>query len=77
MAVWGPLSAPYRNNTPEQSPAGNIRCSGKEKEEWMKGGGVEERKKPKHSALFAMLCSGHMREYMDASEGLFQRIHNI
>lgn len=76
IAVFGPRSALYRNKPPLQYPAGNIAVhlqSGKEKEEWMKGGGVEERKKPKHPALFAMLCSAHTRE----SEGLFQRTHNV
>lgn len=40
-----------------------------EKGEWMKGGGVEESKKPKHSAVFAMLCWGNTREYIDTSVG--------
>lgn len=77
IAVFGPRSAPYRNNISSTISSWKYLLPGKEKEEWMKGGGVEERKKAKHSVLFAMFCSGHMREYMDASEGLFQRIRSI
>ncbi len=61
IAVFGPRSAPYRNNISSTSSSWKYLLPGKEKEEWMKGGGVEERKKAKHSVLFAMLCSGHMR----------------
>ncbi len=65
LAGFGPRSAPYRNNI--SSTRSSWKCPSK------RGGGVDERRsggeeKPKHSALFAMLCSGHMREYLDASE---------
>ncbi len=75
LAVFGPRSAPYRNNI----------CSTRSSWKYpsKREGGVDERRRsggeenPKHSALFAMLCSGHMREYLDASEGLFRRIRSI
>ncbi len=75
FAGFEPRSAPYRNNI------SSTRSSWKYPSK--REGGVDERRrsggeeKPKHSALFAMLCSGHMREYLDASEGLFRRIRSI